>query len=201
MFGRKLRIRNSAIFVTRYWEWRISKCSGSKSASGSDANTSWAHYNATPVTTGTVMYNHRSAYDQRPPGNTAAPAAHAQKWRLKSRDNGLHRRFHRETVNHRNRYQADKPTQPITATSNKTKRMIYTALASTESCPVGAYQWWRLTFTVQYSKIKQGVQLWLYFDVFHTSDLWQDINDATILFFLLHVGAQLLSAEYALTCC
>jgi len=28
-----------------------------------------------------------------------------------------------------------------------------------------------LTFTVGYSKIKQGVQLWLYFNVFHKSDL------------------------------
>jgi len=42
----------------------------------------------------------------------------------------------------------------------------------------------RLTFTVGYSKIKQWVQLWLYFNVFRKSDLWQDINDAILLFFL-----------------
>jgi len=38
----------------------------------------------------------------------------------------------------------------------------------------------RLTFTVGYSKIKHGVQLWLYFIVFRKSDLWQDINDAIL---------------------
>jgi len=44
------------------------------------------------------------------------------------------------------------------------------------------FQGRRLTFTVEYSKIKQGVQLWLYFNVFRKSDLWQDINDAILLF-------------------
>jgi len=39
-----------------------------------------------------------------------------------------------------------------------------------------------LTFTVGYSKIKHGVQLWLYFNVFRKSDLWQDISDAILLF-------------------
>jgi len=41
----------------------------------------------------------------------------------------------------------------------------------------------RLAFTVGYSKIKLRVQFWLYFNVFRKSDLWQDINDAILLFF------------------
>ena len=41
----------------------------------------------------------------------------------------------------------------------------------------------RLTFTVGYSKIKPRVQLWLYVNVFRKSDLWQDSNDAILLFF------------------
>ena len=42
----------------------------------------------------------------------------------------------------------------------------------------------RLTFTVWYSKTKQGVQLWLYFNFFRKSDVWQNINNAILFFFL-----------------
>ena len=44
----------------------------------------------------------------------------------------------------------------------------------------GVWVW----LTVGYSKIKHGVQLWLYFNVVRKSVLWQDTNDAILLFFL-----------------
>ena len=46
----------------------------------------------------------------------------------------------------------------------------------------------RLTFTVEYSKIKLGVQLWLYFNVFRKSDLGQDTNDAILPFFSAEIA-------------
>jgi len=55
-------------------------------------------------------------------------------------------------------------------------------------------QGWRLTFTVGYSKIKQGIHLSLYFNVFRKSDLWQDVNDATQLEYFC---AQLLHSRLA----
>ena len=60
---------------------------------------------------------------------------------------------------------------------------VYTAAVLNLVSYVWLCQGRRVTFTVGYSKVKQGVQHWLYFNVFRKSDLWQDINDAILLFY------------------